>query len=267
MIACQLKPQPGRPEWDRWMKVATEATAELLAIAAVRSVTGDDIVSRVYKGSRPFLQEAFYGKCAFCEADIVNNQPGDVEHYRPKCGVLDEAGKPVAGHNGYYWLAYDWRNLLPSCADCNRGRYGSDGTYFGKAEFFPVDGKRATKPGEEADEQAMLLHPGVDNPNDHLLFDPKTGVIAGMTERGKITVKLLGLNREKLPEARKRVYSSVRASIVELASALLLNEQRADELLAEIADHRRGKTPYALAARHACDELLKKLARANPAGP
>lgn len=266
MIACQVKPQTGKPEWDRWIQAATEATAELLAIAAVRPVTGDDIVSHVYKGSRPFLQEAFHGKCAFCEADIVNNQPGDVEHYRPKCGVLDEDGKPIPGHTGYYWLAYDWRNLLPSCADCNRGRYGSDGNRFGKANFFPVIGKRATKPGEEANEKPVLLHPGVDDPSEHLLFDPITGIIAGTTDRGKITVKLLGLNREKLPEARKRVYSSVRASIVELSSALLLNEERADELLAEIADHRAGKTPYAFAARHA-HELLKKLARATAAGP
>jgi 5-methylcytosine-specific restriction endonuclease McrA len=79
----------------------------------------------------------FYGKCAYCEAPIRDYQPGDVEHFRPKAGVSDENGqavflfdeegqvqvgadgKPVE-HPGYYWLAYEWTNLLPACAKCNQ---------------------------------------------------------------------------------------------------------------------------------------------------
>ncbi|MEF9674035.1 hypothetical protein QNM99_25505 [Pseudomonas sp. PCH446] len=41
----------------------------------------------------------------------------DVEHYRPKGAVSEDASHP-----GYWWVAMDWDNLLPSCIDCNRKR-------------------------------------------------------------------------------------------------------------------------------------------------
>ena len=33
-------------------------------------------------------------------------------------------------HPGYFWLAYNWKNLLPSCQNCN--------TYGGKGVQFPA---------------------------------------------------------------------------------------------------------------------------------
>ncbi len=86
------------------------------------------------------LEALFHRKCAYCESayDIV--QPVDVEHYRPK-GAVDGA----ADHDGYWWLAMDWNNLLPSCIDCNRrrgqrivGASGAADVNAGKQAIFPL---------------------------------------------------------------------------------------------------------------------------------
>ena len=44
---------------------------------------------------------------------------GDVEHYRPKAGYRQDAEDPL-GRPGYYWLAYEWSNLLFCCQICNQ---------------------------------------------------------------------------------------------------------------------------------------------------
>jgi len=62
------------------------------------------------------LKQLFHGKCAYCEGYFEDKHPVDVEHYRPKGSVAN------TDHSGYWWLAADWENLLPSCIDCNRSR-------------------------------------------------------------------------------------------------------------------------------------------------
>ena len=262
MIARTFTPPVADAVWDAWINSAESATSDLLLKASIgQIITSDDIVGKIYKGVRTELFTAFQGKCAFCEVIFANDQPGDVEHYRPKCGVLDEQGNPVPGHNGYYWLAYHWKNLLPSCADCNRGRYDRDGKFFGKAEYFPVRGQRALQPGEEALEQPLLLNPTIHDPNDHLIFDPKTGFIAGKTDEGRTTISILGLNRERLPETRKKAYSAARSALTEVAGACFLNEERTNELLTELEDHKSGKSGYSMAARRALEDFGSKLTR------
>ncbi|MBO9452694.1 hypothetical protein J7426_20660 [Tropicibacter sp. R16_0] len=66
---------------------------------------------------KQLLQDMFHGKCAYCETFYSAAQPMDVEHYRPKGAVSEDDD-----HDGYWWLAMKWDNLLPSCIDCNRKR-------------------------------------------------------------------------------------------------------------------------------------------------
>lgn len=75
------------------------------------------------------LRNIYSYKCAYCEA--YEPEP-EVEHYRPKKGVTGEV------HDGYYWLCYEWSNLLPACHDCNKQR--------SKGNHFPVEGTRQTTP-------------------------------------------------------------------------------------------------------------------------
>lgn len=166
--------------------------------------------SAVWSDLKPFLIQLFRGKCAYCEATFAHVDWGDVEHYRPKKKVTDEndveatcGAKP---HPGYFWLAYEPRNLLPSCKLCNEA--------LAKMNRFPVAGPRACKPGDDvALEQPLLLHPYEHVPSGDLTFVPTLGTVAGATPRGSTSTKVYRLNRERLIEQRRKEQSGVRTAI------------------------------------------------------
>lgn len=158
---------------------------------------------KVYKRAeiKLLLQQMFYGKCAYCETFYSAAQPMDVEHYRPKGAVSEDSE-----HEGYWWLAMKWDNLLPSCIDCNRSRkqvtpkgdvrqlallQGGTPNFTqstihnsGKKDSFPIAdaGIRATSPSPNAgdslvavqstnllQEEPLLLNPCNDEPEKHLV--------------------------------------------------------------------------------------------------
>jgi hypothetical protein len=133
----------------------------------------------------------------YCKAEI--------EHYRPKKGVDEDAN-----HNGYYWLCYEWSNLVPSCRYCN--------TEGGKGNKFPIIANRIStpdllpsgKPNTTAyrasshpliSEQPYLLHPEIDEPKNFLIFEhdsAKTGIKINGSDylnRGNETIRICNLNR------------------------------------------------------------------------
>ena len=120
--------EPVSEDWLNWKNNCQQATTEI--INSVNQAM-HPTVTNLYKDQKPVFVDTkcnFFGKCAYCESLITNNQPGDVDHYRPKGRVMDANNKPVMittalgenPHPGYYWLAYQFSNLLPSCIDCNR---------------------------------------------------------------------------------------------------------------------------------------------------
>lgn len=203
----------------------------------------------------------FGGKCAYCEQVIYPNQYGDLDHFRPKGGVKNEDNTPVVvtltgqprEHPGYYWLAYDWRNLLPCCQLCNRPSAQRSGERsIGKRQYFPVRGFRAVAPGEEEKEEPLLLNPTIDDPGEHLQLDPQ-GVLYHRTDRGATTIRLLGLNERGLPDQRKTRYQEIQAKMRLLAHAAAGDPTggEATRLLAELARIKAGYGPYAAAAQRA----------------
>jgi len=107
----------------------------------------------------------------------------------------------VSGHPGYYWLAYDLSNYLPTCTRCNTS----------KSTAFPLTAgsPRAAAPGAEANEQPLLLNPyHLDKPlAEHLRFvsatADKVGPVAkGVSDAGKASIDLLDLNRADLVPQR-----------------------------------------------------------------
>ena len=152
----------------------------------------------VWKYLKSYLFSVTKGKCAFCETDALIVSPGDVEHYRPKAAVDGDTQ-----HNGYYWLAYNLENYLPSCGNCNSS---------GKMNKFPVSGTRAYGPSDNLeDEKPDLLNPFDDKddpPHKHLEFvvdiDNSLGTVGAKTHRGKQTIEILGLNRAQLVSSRSK---------------------------------------------------------------
>jgi hypothetical protein len=123
---------------------------------------------KIYKDEavKAVLEKLFHNKCAYCESYYSDTQPLDVEHWRPKGAVDPEPYEGSEALPGYYWLAADWDNLLPSCIDCNRSRNQREEPegkvrLLGKANRFPIEqgSKRARSPQELQDERPLLLNP------------------------------------------------------------------------------------------------------------
>jgi hypothetical protein len=220
VIRLRFTPPDSDAAWDAWIEDGRAAVARMLADAVGKHV----IDAALYKRQRDRLLMATYQKCAYCELRLPAGQrKGDVEHYRPKGRARRMDGKVVKvqrdgveiDHPGYFWLAYDYLNLLPACSACNR-RAGdaASGMNTGKGDIFPtLDNNWAACPEDVSTEQPALLNPWLDEPSQHLLFDPDTGLVIGITERGRITVRLLGLNRDGLPEARRKACQDLRRTI------------------------------------------------------
>ncbi|HEU0246380.1 MAG TPA: AAA family ATPase [Gaiellaceae bacterium] len=138
------------------------------------------------------LDELFHGNCAYCETRGDAQAPLAVQHYRPRSGALAANGALSPDH--YWWLAYDWENLLVSCPTCERM----------KGQRFPVAAKRAeprTTGAALSSEQPLLLNPRIDDPTEYLLY-LDDGTVVGRGERALTTIDILGLNRAELVSDR-----------------------------------------------------------------
>jgi len=219
----------------------------------------------------------FYGKCAYCEAPIRDYQHGDVEHFRPKAGVSDENGQPVylldeegqvqvdadgepVEHPGYYWLAYEWTNLLPSCVKCNQTDVRR-GSRIGKHTRFPVEGRHAQRPEELAQEKPLLISPlsdqEADDPKHHLEVDTKNGLMSHRTPRGKACYDIFGLNaREQLVDDRRKACREARFLWACLSDSDLDSAEKA-KILKDIAAIRRGEKPFTAAQVAVLRELAE----------
>lgn len=174
------------------------------------------IKDRIFKGKRTeggkdffdvriVLAEIFFNKCAYCESK--EHKP-EVEHFRPKGRVSGE------NHSGYFWLCYEWSNLLPACHFCN--------TENGKRDKFPIQGIRVSAPrfldgkldyskmlanaSPLIHEQPFLLNPEIDFPDNSTYFSFKNnGEINGIdaAKRGEKTIEICDLNRQNLMERKQ----------------------------------------------------------------
>jgi hypothetical protein len=209
-----------KEEWNAWLKAAEAATRKTISLW--EDENRRDFEPGIWSQLKNWLLDhVFHGKCAYCETHLGGaRQPGDAEHFRPKGGVNyrqldagsaacipalaeDETVTPATTiqHPGYFWLAYNWKNLLPACNFCNRAA--------GKRNQFPIRRKRYAylkrltedqvrelqsppypsrkwggayylAPEDLNDlESPLLLHPYFDTDiNDHIGFDSRGQVYA-----------------------------------------------------------------------------------------
>lgn len=185
------------------------------------------------------LKLLFNGKCAYCESKYIGTQVMDVEHYRPKGGVNE-----CPTHIGYWWLALEWENLLPSCIDCNRRRGHKvveliDGAFVttindnntGKENSFPVANSffAMKKSDDHKLEQPLLINPCEIDPHEHLVWFTENEILpivkpkvkAGIIDlKGEKTISVLGLNRWGLVNERAETLQQLAVIVAELRNLI-----------------------------------------------
>ena len=154
------------------------------------------IDSKIYgaESVKKALRRAQYDKCCYCESKFLQSAYGTVEHYRPK-GAVKQSSTHNAEYPGYYWLAYDWNNLLMSCPVCNTT----------KGILFPLQDHAARARSHHDDittEHPLFIHPVFEDPRQHIRFEGPTPV--PITEAGRETIERLNLRRDRLEWDRQQ---------------------------------------------------------------
>lgn len=194
----------------RWLTIAAAR------IAAVGACPTHDIRSTYIKKHtswgqlKKWLSQVSHYKCWYCEAKS-NRAPFDVDHFRPKLGITVD-GVELAGHGGYYWLAYEWRNFRLSCQRCNRPEKDEADVLHGKANEFPVrdEAHRCTLPAALlTTEEPRLLDP-CNEADCELLAHGIDGEVKPLAltgtwdnQRARYTIDRLGFNDWNTPETKK----------------------------------------------------------------
>lgn len=258
---------PSTEPWKRWCVRCRTATNQLLqAVESGKNweVTGLYKSERIKKEVFLAKEGPFRGRCAYCESYLNDFQHGDIEHFRPKKAVTDEDDKAVFGvdvdgnnreHPGYYWLAYDWNNLLPSCVICNQPSV-IDGRKIGKHNRFPVEKDYAIAPAEIANEKPLLINPTQEDPGKDLSVELATGLMKPNSRRGDMCIQIFGLNvRDQLVHERKKAMDEVKAKL----DTIIHNPDEAAKQRAadELKNIRDGKYAYAAAGRAMLASLWK----------
>ena len=245
--------RPIRPD-DAWFELSRRST-ETAKDERERHVVKEHVYRHL--SVKTALEELFHRKCAYCETPL-GEVDWQVEHFRPKKAVIERR----EDHPGYYWLAYEWSNLYPSCAPCNQSRkdqplWGDPeiGEAAGKANQFPVEDEATRAMSHDEDlgrERPLLLDPCKDDPEKSFRYDP-LGEILPVEEdrRAEESIRVFHLTRRRLRDRRKEQIDAV-VVVLKLIGRLeeLGNLDSASELRLDVdRAFFSGSAPFAGAAR------------------
>lgn len=194
-----------------------------IAIARKSIITAEfkkNKYQKIWKDLAHYLAKLRNNKCWYSESKNSGSDK-DVEHFRPKNSVN---GDPT--HEGYWWLAFDWRNYRYSCQWCNQRRVDKiNDTDGGKWDFFPISvtSFRARQEGDNHDEEEIdLLDPT--DPHDWklLTFRPDGQPIpakqSGTREcvRAEASIRLYHLNHKEFVNDRKSLAGKVKRLVQDM---------------------------------------------------
>jgi len=158
------------------------------------------------------LKRKYLNKCGYCES--FEHEPC-VEHHRP-IGLV--TGGTVR-NKGYYWLAYEWTNMVASCDTCNERPY--KGTNY-PVRTLPINSIPPILANGDYDyaqfryssaynvrELPAILHPEYClHPEQHFTFNLK-GEIGHASVEGEHSIRVYGLDRITLNTKRYQIYKGL----------------------------------------------------------
>ncbi len=166
------------------------------------------------------LLEMSHGKCWYSEArDDVSDW--HVDHFRPKKRALDDDG---TRHEGYHWLAFDWRNFRIAGSMSNVPHTDASGETRGKWDYFPLmpGAVRARWEQRETDnERPLILDPTRRGDAGCMMFDEE-GIPKPVNESPLVQLRVertsyyLFLDEPRLVDGRKQRWRECEKWIREL---------------------------------------------------
>lgn len=223
-----------------------EADCELVAEGRAAELSFD---AKIYGAAevKDALIAAQHGKCCFCESKIRHISYGDVEHFRPKKAVCQSPELPLE-RPGYYWLAYDWTNMVLSCQLCNQRH---------KRNLFPLHDPATRARSETADiaaEQPLFIDPARVEPAAHITFRRELVAPVNRSPFAVATISNLALNRTKLVERRGERRARILVALVFVrmwiaSGSVESNRRLVEKALASVLDALADEAEYAAMSR------------------
>jgi hypothetical protein len=248
--------------FEQWRHRAADATTK----TANADEPDPERRASVWRDFKAWVAEHFFAsKCAYCEGPIDAQTLGAAEHWRPKRSVVesDRVGtwKSVKDpqtdrrHPGYWWVAFDWENLVPACSLCNEK----------KGTKFPIAGQRVYERSTAACtaeldeiEKPLLLHPfRGDDPAEHIGFQSDGCAYARRSpchddagaadlRRATETITVCDLNRHGLTRARAKAQRNARNAFMLALQQRILEDDELD-IDARMSEWDGPEAPYSRA--------------------
>jgi hypothetical protein len=245
-----------------WLKSAANALSAVRALEKAGRSKAINGKQELWKDLKDRLKALSHEKCWYCESIEVRSDNA-VDHFRPKGNVKD-ADPP---HEGYWWLAFEWRNYRFTCTFCNSFRTTPE-TAGGKHDYFPLwDEKRRAYKEEDLldDEIPLLIDPTTTDVSLIAFADDGSAGPAVPESEDKLqhsmaitSVKGYHLNQPTVKERRFQLLNRVRTLVNEAdghlkryardRTAAALNSARAR--MREIRAAASHEAEYSAAVRH-----------------
>ena len=225
---------------DGWQaradKALDELRKEIINAELAAKVAGEDVVAarkaiitaefkkskrqQIWKDLAPYLGELLKYKCWYSESKNSGSDK-DVEHFRPKGAVAEDPE-----HEGYWWLAFDWRNYRYSCQWCNQRRVDRiNETNGGKWDHFPIcsGSVRAYQEGDNHDDEDIELLDPVEWRDCKLLSfrpdgKPTPAKPSGTWEytRAEVSIRFYHLDRKEFVDDRRLLARKVQRLVQQM---------------------------------------------------
>lgn len=177
--------------------------------------------STIWRSFYERLPDRFKNKCWYCEAEEIRTDM-PVDHFRPK-GKVDEDDE----HEGYWWLAFDWKNYRCACTFCNSVRNFEE-TQGGKGSHFPIfnkENRAYSSTADYHDERPAILDP-CDPSDDRLIWfdedgvpEPISSADAEQAQKVNNSKELFHLHEIKICRKRNNIRIHVQRLVQDLSSA------------------------------------------------
>ena len=171
----------------------------------------------VWSNAKDALAFVSFDKCWYCECKQERSDL-HVDHFRPKGRVSGEKDQ-----DGYWWLAFDWRNFRLACTFCNCVRTDSETDESGgKGNKFPIfDAPPRMRRLFDQSDRTKLLDPVIRLDVEKLTFTrnglPAPVAIDEMSEdwkRVEETIEVFHLRETRLKRAREELATEIDGEVL-----------------------------------------------------
>ncbi len=224
--------------WDEWnaTSVTPEAKSSIYAQADVKRI----------------LREAQHNKCAYCET-LNPTSHEVVEHFRPKSGWQQKRGDALE-KPAYFWLSYEWENLLFACDRCNDTAH--------KANLFPLSNPAlrsdVTNPSV-GNEKPLLINPYDVDPDRHIEWNRDIPRPCNKSGKGIKSIEVFGLDHDDMLADERRTYLGKIERLIALVESHSPNNIFRQAVRADLFDCLKDSAPWAAMIRSNFEKRIRAL--------